>query len=595
MRSGKFFRHSAGPETGISPQAFNTGRQIVILDKTDMTSRKGKSDRAVGGLLFPRRRIRLVSFIITAFSILLFLQLAVSAQEKCLTAGRVDELKKLLAAAPEQPLNESLNGELVKLGTEFLDAGRAARTADDKKPDEKQNALVARARTRICQQLNTGGWPVVPIVKREGANAFMYLVSKALPIQTQLEIYPVVAEAFRRDLLERDEFLASYIDRLQLAVGARQLFGSQAYIRDGFLVLAPIDNITRVDERRKEFKMEPLRSYERFLEASYKMPLIRSVTEPANPDNDKKPETARPAAQQPAAALLGDEGEDVIKVSTALVTLDVVVSEPSASSTPLAQSDFRIFENDKPAEIESFARADSPFDIVLLLDLSGSTAEKAGLIKKSTRRFIEVKRPVDRVAVVTFSDTQTIVSELESDKEKLLARIKDLDGGGGSLVWDSIKFAQNMLEKGSSEGRRKAIVVMTDGLDNSLTFIVRSGSKISFADLAEGVQRSTVSIFPIFLDTTAQNSGYFARHSFDDAKRTLTFLADQSAGKLYTARKLEDLSDIYDRVMKDVGTVYTLGFASRDDTRDGQWRRIRVEVPSRPGIRLHHRPGYFPR
>ena len=102
-------------------------------------------------------------------------------------------------------------------------------------------------------------------------------------------------------------------------------------------------------------------------------------------------------------------------------------------------------------------------------------------IKKSTRRFIEVKRPVDRVAVVTFSDTQTIVSDLESDKEKLLARIKDLDGGGGSLVWDSIKFAQNMLEKGSSEGRRRAIVVMTDGLDNSLTFEVRSGSKISFA------------------------------------------------------------------------------------------------------------------
>ena len=526
----------------------------------------------------------------------LIFQGAAEAQESCLAPGRVDEIKKQLAGTP--PTEDlQLSSEFVALGGELIAAGKKMNAAVGNEPDEKYNELIARARTRVCEYLNKSGWPAEAAVKREGVNAFMYMVSKTLPVRTQLEIYPVVAEAVRRNLLERNEYLASYIDRLQIALGRRQLFGSQAFVRDGFLVLAPIERPDRVDERRKEFKMEPLKSYEQFLEASYRMPLIRSVAEPDVPD---KAAAAPPPSSTPAntAISLAADGsvDPVIKVSTALVTLDVVVTmPPDSQAAPLQRSDFKAFENGKPVEIESFSRADSPFDIVLLLDMSGSTEHKAGLIRKSTRRFIEMKRPVDRVAVVSFSDTQTVLSELESDKVKLIERVKDIDAGGGSLVWDSIKFAQAMLDRSGEQGRRKAIVVMTDGADNSLNFELRVGSKISFADLVESVQHGNAAIFPIFLDTADANSGFVSRRMFEDGRRTMAYLADQSAGKMYTAKKLEDLSQIYGRVLSDVGTVYTLGFSPSGEITDGKWRSIRVDVPSRPGIKLHHRPGYFPR
>lgn len=413
----------------------------------------------------------------------------------------------------------------------------------------------------------------------------------------QLEVYPVVVEAFRLNQLDRDQFLASYIDRLQIATGNKQRFGSQAYIRDGFLVLAPIDRPSRVDERRKEFKMEPLRIYERYLEATYQMPLVRAVTEPEDPETAKPSgTTGTERSKVDAQATLGEGSEEVIKVATSLVTLDVVVAESSAiPAPPLEKSDFRVLENGRPVEIESFSRADSPFDIVLLLDMSGSTSRQKNLIRKSTSRFVEMKRPVDRVAVVSFNDTQTVISELEADKGKLLQRVKDIEGGGGSFVWDSIKFAQDLLDKNGEKGRRKAIVVMSDGADNALLFDGRFGSKMSFADLVESVQHGNTAIFPIFLDTSSSNDGFYTRRIYSDARRSLQYLADQSAGRMYTAKNLEDLSAIYDRVLKDVGTVYSIGFSPSDEITDAKWRRLKVELPTKPGLRFWHRPGYFPK
>jgi hypothetical protein len=86
------------------------------------------------------------------------------------------------------------------------------------------------------------------------------------------------------------------------------------------------------------------------------------------------------------------------------------------------------------------------------------------------------------------------------------------------------------------------------------------GSTISYADLVEEVQRSTTSIFPIYLDTEGPDS--FSKMIYANARLGLKHLADQSAGNMYYAKKVEDLDDVYNRVLKDVGTVYTLGFTS---------------------------------
>jgi VWFA-related protein len=132
---------------------------------------------------------------------------------------------------------------------------------------------------------------------------------------------------------------------------------------------------------------------------------------------------------------------------------------------------------------------------------------------------------------------------------------------------------------------------MSDGADNALTYYSRIGSKIGFAGLVDSVQKSSTAIFPIYLDTEGPDPD--SKRLYADARRTLKYLADQSAGNMYMARKLDDLTAVYDRVLKDVGTVYTIGFSPDDESTNSKWRRLRVEVPSRPGLKLQHRPGYF--
>jgi hypothetical protein len=80
---------------------------------------------------------------------------------------------------------------------------------------------------------------------------------------------------------------------------------------------------------------------------------------------------------------------------------------------------------------------------------------------------------------------------------------------------------------------------------------------------------------------------------YANARLALKYLADQSAGNMYFAKKLEDLDDVYNRVLKDVGTVYTLGFTLPESSADSKWHTLRVEVPTIPGVKLKHRPGYF--
>jgi len=512
--------------------------------------------------------------------------------ESCLNAGRLDELRtQILKGTGASEANTPLRDEIQKSALTINELFRRPRAEDKDAENAKAglNEAQMTASKRICAILNTEGWPTRAAIAEEGMNAFLYLIGRTLTIRMQLELYPLVAASYEKGEIAGSEALAAYVDRLRVALGRKQLYGTQVSIKDGFLVQAPIELATDVDKRREKMKLVPLRQYERALEIANRLPLIRAVTEPVGNFASR-----RASAGSAADDSLGLEGEEqAIKIETAFVSVDVNIPDGTdGTSAALEKSDFKLLDNGKPVEIETFAKAETPFDIVLLLDLSGSTSDKVGLIKKTTKRFVEMKRTSDRLAVIVFNDRQTVVSELESDQTVLLERIKKISGNGGSFIWDAVSSGLTMLDEKSEKGRRKAIVLMTDGVDNLLGFYATQSNRAGFADLVEQIQSSNVTIFPIYLDT---QHGRGAKHVHESARNTLAYMADQSGGNVYTAKKLDDLEGIYDRVLKGVGTVYTLGFSPEGESTGRSWRTIKVEVPSRPALRLRHRPGYFTR
>jgi len=190
---------------------------------------------------------------------------------------------------------------------------------------------------------------------------------------------------------------------------------------------------------------------------------------------------------------------ETIRVDSDLVDLKVsVVSlNPQSKPTSLQQKDFLVLEDGTPQEISFFAAADAPFDLVLLLDLSGSAENKLKLIRRSAKKFVEATRPLDRVAIVTFTDVSTVVSTLTLDRAVLKSSIDGIQKPmGGTRFWDSLHFVLNVLLSSGKVSRRSAVVVMTDGVDNALPDVFGDGSVTSFTELMDLVRGSDTLVFP---------------------------------------------------------------------------------------------------
>lgn len=292
------------------------------------------------------------------------------------------------------------------------------------------------------------------------------------------------------------------------------------------------------------------------------------------------------------------EPSETIRVDSDLVDLRVSVVRLNLENpvSALQQKDFLVFEDGKPQEIVFFAGEDSPFDLVLLLDLSGSSKDKVKLIRNSAKRFVDSTRPMDRVAIVAFADVIKIVSPLTWDRGLLKDAIEEIrDPLSGTNFWDSLLYTMTRVIPSEKSQRRSAVVVMTDGVDNALPDVYGEGSRTTFAELLESVVRSDTLVFPIYLDTEEETvrRSRVPRDAYAIARDQLAQIAVTSGTKMYRANKLKDLDLVYEQVIKDLSMVYSVGYKPSNTVRDGKWRSVAVQLIGRQDLTAITKRGYF--
>jgi VWFA-related protein len=521
------------------------------------------------------------------------------AQTKCLTADEIKRFTDQVEANTIRPFNKKLNEQLNKLASKQQE--RIQNNVYDNKSGETIIKTLRSARdtntTELCSILKQNGWPTRNLVGEDGARSMFYLLRNSATDELQRDLLPVIIAAVKKGEVSKSSF-AAYIDRLRTNAGLKQIFGTQATIQNGFLVLFPISDEAHVDARRQQYDLSPLKTYLRGLEQLYRLPLIKATGAMANSFSDNSQAAIANATDKVLTGTTTEDDVDVVRVDTNLVSLNVSVygTRLRTEVAKLEQKDFSIAEDGKRQEISFFATTDVPFDLVLLLDLSGSTADKRDLIRKSTRRFIEAARPTDRIAIVAFADEAWVVCALTADRTKLLAGASQIEGGGGSRVWDALAFTLDNIFDSASSPRRRAVVFMTDGVDNALgSSYANAGSRISFADLVESVRQHDALVVPIYLDTEDGNAyfGDSGRRTYENARNTLALLAFESGGLYYGARKVEDLNGVYQQVIEDLSKVYSIGYRSTNEKRDGSWRGVNIEIPGHPDLKTRARPGYY--
>jgi len=297
-----------------------------------------------------------------------------------------------------------------------------------------------------------------------------------------------------------------------------------------------------------------------------------------------------------AAATEGEPDHDKsIKLEARLVNLNVSAVDNTGRAVPgLRKEDFSVFENGNRQEIAFFEANSTPLSVLVVLDLSGSTEQKIKLMRKTASKFIDSFSPSDRIAIATFTRRFQLVSNFTSDHKLLKHRIDDIKNrGGGTAYYDAVWTSLDVLDRAGNS--RKALVVITDGVDNYLQNPNRWPTEHKFEDLLDRASEDDVTVYPIYLDTEAEEQGRHFKmnihRQYETARSQVQSIADQTGGAVIQAADGSQLEAAYKTVAAELHTLYSLAYAPADLKRDGKWRKIEVRV-DRPNVNVKARRGF---
>lgn len=295
--------------------------------------------------------------------------------------------------------------------------------------------------------------------------------------------------------------------------------------------------------------------------------------------------TLPPRAAEPSLSTRRDPFNVRTRLDRSVARLQARVTDRNGRAiTGLSEKDFAVFEDGEERPIRAVELASAPFNLVLLLDVSGSVEERLDFIRKAALAFINTTGAQDRVAVISFRDDVQLISDFTTDRRQLAQSIKAIQAGGGTALYDSIAYSLVHTLK-PLRGERTAVVILSDGDDNK--------SFIPFPAIVEATIESGALIYPLYIpsglipadsaNTTALSTPdplrtrYLALASRADAEGRQ--LASVSGGAYYPITRLDQLQRAYDDVVAQLRTSYSITYESKPAARTtGDAARVRVRV-----------------
>ena len=291
-------------------------------------------------------------------------------------------------------------------------------------------------------------------------------------------------------------------------------------------------------------------------------------------------QTLPPPQQGPLLVTMQPPGQLATAVAPQLIKVNASVTDGNGRAIPnMRLSDFAVYEDGAERRVVDVTPATEPFNLILLLDVSGSVEERIDFIRKAARDFLHTASPQDRIAITSFRDDIQIISDFTTDRTLLSKKLDDIDAGGATALYDALAYSLVDTLK-PLRGERTAIVILSDGDDNK--------SFVPFPSILEATIESGALIYPLYVP-----SGLIPESSVPkpmvtvDPMRTkyLTIttraaeegqkLADFSGGVFYSIKRLEDLQKAYDDVIAQLRTAYTITYSSEAGATH---RRLRVRT-----------------
>ena len=291
------------------------------------------------------------------------------------------------------------------------------------------------------------------------------------------------------------------------------------------------------------------------------------------------------AAFATAVGLAAQQQPPSFRAGVEIVSLTVTVTDPAGRYvTGLADADFEVYEDGVRQDVAYFNRTNLPIALSLLLDTSSSMEGRIGTAQEAAAGFARRLRPEDLGGLVDFDTRVQVAQSFTGDAARLEDAIRKTTAGGSTSLYNAIYIALKELKKvrarTEQELRRQAVVVLSDGEDTS--------SLVTYEEVLDLAKRSDTSIYTIALRDPEEAEA----KGFREAEFVLRDLAQQTGARSFFPERVEDLAGVYDRIADELASQYVLGYVSKNNKRDGAWRRVVVRV-ARPDTAARTKQGYF--
>ncbi len=305
---------------------------------------------------------------------------------------------------------------------------------------------------------------------------------------------------------------------------------------------------------------------------------------------------------------LPQDSDEVIRVDTNLTNIFFTAADKNKRFvSDLKAEDIRVLEDGQPQEIFTFQQnIDLPLSLAILIDTSASEERTLPDLKVAARAFLEnvLRANKDEAAILSFTGETTLEQGFSGNIERLRRAIERVEfippsgyiGGGvvvngtppisgtnqslagSTAIWDAVWATSEELISTSAEHTRRAIILLTDGVDTS--------SRMKMQEAIERAQKADALIYAI---------GIGDRYTFNVNEGSLRKIAEQTGGRAYFPSHQDDLRDAFSQIQRDLREQYLVAYSPKNKARDGSYRKIQIELvnPNLKQLKLNFRSGYF--
>ena len=295
------------------------------------------------------------------------------------------------------------------------------------------------------------------------------------------------------------------------------------------------------------------------------------------------PTPAGQAAAQPGNPAKPDSDESVETIRHVVNEVRVVFTVTDRHGRyikDLKSSDFRVIDDQKPAELRSFrSETDLPLQVGLLVDASNSVRDRFKFEQEAAIEFLNaIIRPrYDKAFVVGFDATPEVTQDFTDNTESLSAGVRMLRAGGGTAMYDALYFAcrDKLLKQEQTGPVRRAIILLSDGEDN-LSHVTRE-------EAIEMAERAEVIVYTISTNISGMKG---------NGDKVLERIADATGGRAFFPFQMRDVSDAFLSIQEELRSQYAVAYKPANFIADGRYRTIEI-LAQQKGLKVRTRKGYY--